>query len=124
MGLREDIQRDLAEAFDTDLADAVTQVIGVREIVGAYNPLTEAHDTTVIMYQGRGVMDQYSLFLIDGVKVKATDKKLIALANEIVLADGVTQFVPTIGDKINGFDVLNVEPDPADAHYEIQLRKV
>lgn len=124
MGLREDIQHDVAEAFDTDLADAVVPVIGTRTIVTGYNPKTETSNTTIVQYQGRGVMDSYSAHLIDGVRIRAQDQKLIALANEILEQGTLAAFRPAIGDKINGYDVLIVEMDPAEAHYEIQLRKV
>ncbi|SDQ68574.1 hypothetical protein SAMN05216487_3272 [Pseudomonas sp. UC 17F4] len=118
MGLREEIQADMAEAFDTDLADAVQLFTGGITLPGTWDPVTETGgDPVVISYSGRGVFDAFKIALIDGMNIKATDQLLIALTNE-------TTGVPQVGHKINGFDVINVQTDPAGAHYEIQLREV
>lgn len=118
MGLREEIQADMAEAFDTDLADAVRPFSGGVTLPGGYDPVSEEVTAPVIIaYTGRGVFDAFKIAQVDGVNIRATDQLLIALTNETV---GGT---PDIGHKINGFDVVNVQTDPAGAHYEIQLRK-
>ncbi|MFW3166280.1 hypothetical protein WBQ28_17505 [Pseudomonas syringae pv. syringae] len=119
MGLREDIQREMAEAFDTDLADAVKSFTGGITLPGTTDPVTEESTPgVVISYAGRGVFDGFRIDLIDGKSIKATDQLLIALINEVI---GGT---PQVGHKINGYDVLNVDKDPADAHYEIHLREI
>ena len=119
MGMREDIQKDMAEAFDTDLADAVVPFSGGITLPGDWDPVTETGSgDVVIAYTGRGVMDSYKDQRVDGMNILATDQLLIALTNEVI---GGT---PAIGHKINGFSVINIQPDPAGAHYEIQLRKV
>lgn len=118
MGLREEIQADMAEAFDTDLADAVQPFTGGITLPGTWDSVTETGgDPVVISYSGRGVFDSFKIALIDGMSIKATDQLLIALTNE-------TTGVPQVGHQINGFDVINVQTDPAGAHYEIQLREV
>ena len=118
MGIRDEIQADLAEAFDTDLADAVQPFTGGVTLPGTWDPVSETgEDPVVIAYSGRGVFDEFKLDRVDGVNIRATDQLLIALTNE-------TTGTPDIGHKINGFDVVNVQKDPAGAHYEIQLRKV
>lgn len=118
MGMREEIQADLAEAFDTDLADAVQPFTGGITLPGTWDPVTETgSDPVVIAYSGRGVFDEFKIERIDGVNIRAKDQLLIALTNE-------TTGTPDIGHKINDFDVINVQTDPALAHYEIQLRKV
>ena len=119
MGIREEIQADMAEAFDTDLADAVRPFTGGVTLPGGWDPVTEASTAPmVVAYSGRGVFDSFKMAQVDGVNIRATDQLLIALTNETV---GGT---PDIGHKINGFDVVNVQIDPAGAHFEIQLRKV
>ena len=120
MGLREEIQADLAEAFDTDLADAVKPFSGGVTLPGTWDPVTEAAgEPVVIAYIGRGVFDAFKIAQVDGVNIRSTDQLLIALTNETV-GNGI----PDMGHKINGYDVVNVQIDPAGAHYEIQLRKV
>ena len=117
MGMREEIQADLAEAFDTDLADAVVPFSGGITLPGTYDPVTEeSTNPVVIAYTGRGVMDAFKAQAVDGINILATDQLLIALTNE-------TTGTPAVGHKINGSSVINVQVDPAGAHYEIQLRK-
>jgi hypothetical protein len=119
MGIREEIQADMAEAFDTDLADAVRPFRGGVTLPGGWDPVNETSTAPVVVaYSGRGVFDSFKMAQVDGVNIRATDQLLIALTNETV---GDT---PDIGHKINGFDVVNVQIDPAGAHFEIQLRKV
>lgn len=118
MGLREDIQTDMAEAFDTDLADAVSPLSGGITLPGTWDAVTETGgEPVVIAYTGRGVFESYEVRLVDGINIKSTDQLLIALTNEVT-------GTPQVGHKINGFDVMNVAMDPAEAHYEIHLRAV
>lgn len=119
MGLRSEIQADLAQAFNTDLADAVQPFTGSRTITGTYDPVT---DTTtgdqVIKYTGRGVFTEYTIKEVDALTVLITDTKLIALQNEV-------DELPQVDDTVNGvFRVVNVGADPADASYTLQLRRI
>lgn len=126
MGLREDIQTDLAEAFDTDLADAVQAFTGEYLGPGVYDPVTEETTAQPVTYTGRGVLDSYDSRRIDSVNIKVGDVMLICLANE--LTDK-----PAVGHKITTIDLLTGDPavytvvspgiDPAKAHIELQLRK-
>ena len=51
MGMREEIQADLAEAFDTDLADAVVPFSGGITLPGTWDPVEETStDPVVIAY--------------------------------------------------------------------------
>lgn len=126
MGLRDDIQADLAEAFNTDLADAVVPFTGEYLGPGVRNPITEETTAQPVFYSGRGVLDSYDSRRIDSINIKVGDVLLICLANE-------TTDIPAVGHKITTVDLLTgqqaayrvVSPgiDPAKAHYEIQLRK-
>ncbi|POA50295.1 glutamate 5-kinase [Pseudomonas sp. MPR-ANC1] len=126
MGLRDEIQTDLAEAFDTDLADAVQPFTGEYLGPGVYDPVTEETTAQPVTYTGRGVLDNYDSRRIDNVNIKVGDVLLICLVNE-------TTDIPAVGHKITAADLLTgdqtvyqvVSPgtDPAKAHYEIQLRK-
>jgi hypothetical protein len=116
MGMREEIQAELAEAFDNDLADAVVPFTGSYQGSGVYDPVEETTTAVTVTYTGRGVMDAFKAQAVDGINILATDQLLIALTNE-------TTGAPAAGHTINGFSVINVQVDPAGAHYEIQLRK-
>lgn len=126
MGLREEIQADLAEAFDTDLADAMQAFSGEYLGPGVYDPVTEQTTAQPVTYTGRGVLDSYDSRRIDGLNIKVGDVLLICLANEVTDK-------PAVGHKVTTADLLTGEPavytivnpgtDPAVAHYEIQLRK-
>lgn len=124
MGLRDDLQADLAEAFDDDLADAVTAFIGTRTVASDtdtgiddwMNP-PDAPSSSTLTYTGRGVFTDYSTYELNSDIINVTDVKLIVLQNEITAE-------PIADDKINSYSVVRVSKDPASATYEIQLRQV
>lgn len=129
MGMSEEIQAELAEAFDDPdgLADAVKPVTGVRKAPGEYDPDLGGETETTMTYTGRGVMGSYLSKEIDGSLIQTTDQKLLVLQNELFVSEaGVPTAVlaaPAIGDIINGLRVMDVSADPADATWTAQLRK-
>lgn len=114
MGMRDDITADLAEAFDSDLADNVTAFTAEHPGPAAYDPATGTMTPTVTAYSGQGVFDFYRLDQIDGTLILATDQSLIALQAEVTRA-------PEVGDTIAGMKVKRVEQDPAGVIWQIQL---
>ncbi|KAF0255926.1 glutamate 5-kinase [Pseudomonas putida] len=126
MGLRDDIQVDLAVAFDDDLADAVSAFTGTYMGPGVRDPVSETTTAQPVTYTGRGVLDSYDSRRIDGLNILVGDVLLICLANEVTDK-------PAVGHQITAPDLITGEPatyrivspgiDPAKAHYEIQLRK-
>lgn len=128
MGLRDELQADLAQAFNTDLADAVAVVDGSRSVPGTYDPEKGGSTpATTLHYTGRGVFGQYEAREIDGTRILASDVRLKALQNELLVkvGDVVTEApaIPAIGDRISGYRVMNVGQDAAKATWTIQLRK-
>lgn len=130
MGMREEIQADLAEAFDDPdgLADAVRPVTGARSIKGGYDPaIGGTVPASTVHYTGRGVFGSYLAKEIDGSRIQTEDVKLLVLQNELFegQANAVTTIsaAPKIGDLISGYRTLNVSEDPAKATWTIQLRK-
>lgn len=126
MGLRDDIQADLAEAFDEDLADAVVPFSGTYLGPGVYDPVTEETTAQPVTYSGRGVLDAYDSRRIDGVNILAGDVLLICLANEVSDKPAVGHQI-TVKDLLTGeqatYRIVSPGIDPAKVHYEIQLRK-
>lgn len=124
MGLRDDLQADLAEAFDDELSDAVTAFTGTRTVADDtdsgiddwMNP-PDTPTASTLTYTGRGVLTDYSTYELNSDIINVTDVKLIVLQNEITAE-------PIADDKINGYSVVRVNRDPALATYEIQLRQV
>lgn len=128
MGMREEIQSELAEAFDDPdgLADAVKPVLGVRKVAGEYDPDTGRAPEVITSYAGRGIFGSYLSKEIDGSLIQTTDAKLTILQNEMfVTVEGVPTVMiaePKIGDIIGGKRALNVSQDPAGATWTVQLR--
>lgn len=126
MGLRDELQADLAEAFDTDLADAVVDFTGEYMGPGDWDPVDEVSTAQPVTYTGRGVLSRYEDRRIDNINILVGDVLLICLANEVTDK-------PAVGHEITADDLITGEPvkyrivspgiDPAKAHYEIQLRK-
>lgn len=118
--MRSEIQKELAEAFDSDLADAVKVFTGSYVIDGDdWDPVTETGNDITVEYTGRGILDNYSLNRIDGINILNNDTLLIALAHEVTEK-------PDIDHKITvnnvSYKVISVQIDPVGAHYDIQLR--
>ncbi|WP_296267455.1 hypothetical protein [Pseudomonas sp. UBA6562] len=130
MGMREELQAELAEAFDDPdgLADAVRSVAGSRSIKGGYDPaIGGTVPTSTLHYSGRGVFGSYLAKEIDGSRIQTEDVKLLVLQNELfeVQVAAVTDVpaAPKIGDQVSGYRALNVSEDAARATWTIQLRK-
>lgn len=130
MSLRDELQADIAEAFDDEdgLADAVKPFECVRTSTsGPYDVETGTYPTVTTGYQGRGVFGGFRSFEIDGARILATDTKLTVLQNEIWATDNGevtnTPEVPRVDDVINGLKVLDVRKDPADVAWIVQMRR-
>lgn len=127
MGLRDELQADLAEAFNTDLADAVVSFTGEYMGPGVVDPVTEETTAQPVTYSGRGVLSRYEDSRIDNINILVGDLRLTALSNEVT-------DTPDVGHKITAPDLMDrskqvvylvksVRSDPASATYRLQLRK-
>lgn len=124
MGMKDELQEELAAAFDEDLADAVDSFTCEKLIYsGEFDFETQTYPVVGNeSYSGRGVLfGSYQKELVKPVDYQAEDAKAIVLQNEVTA-------VPQIGDVWNtvkgDFEVKNIGSDPVSATYIIQLRKV
>ena len=124
MGIKDDIQAEVAAAFSADLADAVDSFTCEKPIYsGEFDFETQTYPIIGSeSYSGRGVLfGSYQKELVKPVDYQAEDAKAIVLQNEV-------SGVPQIGDVWNtakgDFEVKNIGSDPVSATYIIQLRKV
>lgn len=124
MGMRDELQEELAAAFNEDLADAVDSFTCEKLIYsGEFDFETQTYPVVGSeSYSGRGVLfGSYQKELVKPVDYQAEDAKAIVLQNEV-------SGVPQIGDVWNtvkgDFKVKNIGSDPVSATYIIQLRKV
>lgn len=124
MGMRDELQEELAAAFDEDLADAVDTFTCEKLIYsGEFDFETQTYPIVGDeSYSGRGVL--FGSYLKDMVKpadYQATDSKAIVLQNEVAA-------VPQIDDVWNtvkgDFKVINIGADPTSSIWVCQLRKV
>lgn len=122
MSLRDEIQADIAEAFNEDLADAVHPFTCDRVVSTKWNPKTNTSENVIEQYKGRGVLfSSYNQYEILTLGVLATDKKAIVLQNEV-------NKEPKIDDEWSTakgiFRVMYIKQDPIGASWKCQLRKV
>ena len=124
MGIKDDIQAEVAAAFSADLADAVDTFTCEKLIYsGEFDFETQTYPVIGNeSYSGRGVL--FGSYLKDMVKpadYQVTDSKAIVLQNEVTAA-------PQIGDVwVTGkgeFEVKNISKDPTSSIWTCQLRKV
>jgi len=126
MGIRDELQTDIAEAFYTDLADAVNAFTGRYVIQSGWDPVTETGGETAVTYTGRGVLSSYKTSRIDNVNLLAGDLRLIALKNEVTDEPAVDHIITTpdlVTGDLRDYVVIDVFTDPAAATYKIQLRR-
>lgn len=122
MGMRDELQKELAAAFSEDLADAVDSFTCEKLIYSGEFDF-ESQTYPIVgdeSYSGRGVL--FGSYLKDIVKptdYQVTDSKAIVLQNEVT-------GIPQIGDVWvtgkGGFKVVNIGADPAGATWVVQLR--
>lgn len=121
--MRDELQEELAAAFDDDLADAVDTFTCEKLIYsGEFDFETQTYPIVGDeSYSGRGVL--FGSYLKDMVKptdYQVEDAKAIVLQNEVT-------GIPQIGDVWTtgkgDFKMVNIGADPASATYSIQLRK-
>lgn len=124
MGMRDELQEELAAAFDEDLADAVDTFTCEKLIYsGEFDFETQTYPVVGSdSYSVRGVLfGSYQKDLVKPTDYQTEDAKAIVLQNEVTA-------VPQIGDvwstSRGGFKVVNIGADPTNSIWTCQLRKV
>lgn len=122
--MRDELQEELAAAFDEDLADAV-DLFTCEKLIYSGDFDFETQTYPVVgdeSYLGRGVL--FGSYLKDMVKptdYQVEDAKAIVLQNEVT-------GIPQIGDVWTtgkgDFKVVNIGADPTDSIWTCQLRRV
>ena len=124
MGMRDELQEELAAAFNEDLADAVDTFTCEKPIYsGEFDFETQTYPVVGSeSYSGRGVL--FGSYLKDMVKptdYQVTDSKATVLQNEVTQVPQIDDvWVTSKGD----FKVVNIGQDPTDSIWTCQLRKV
>ena len=122
--MRDELQAELAEAFNDGLADAVDSFTCEKPIYsGEFDFETQTYPVVGSeSYSGRGVL--FGSYLKDMVKptdYQVTDSKAIVLQNEATTVPQIDDiWVTNKGD----FKVVNIGADPTDSVWICQLRKV
>ena len=82
MGLREELQADLKEAFDEDLSDAVKSLTlkQVSKSQTVYDPTLGTNTRVSIDYTTRGIFTNYTVQELFNSFLEPNDSKLIIIA--------------------------------------------
>ncbi|HEK1684107.1 TPA: hypothetical protein SMR42_000412 [Pseudomonas putida] len=125
MPIKSTMQASFGRLFDTAFAEAVKPFTGSYPGPGVWDPVEETTTGQQVTYTGRGVFTRYKAEQIDGLRIQATDVRLIALTNEVT--DRPQPGHRIIGpDLVTGelieYEVMPTGVDPAGVHYQIQLR--
>ena len=122
--MRDELQAELAAAFNEDLADAVDSFTCEKPIYsGVFDFETQTYPVVGSeSYSGRGVLfGSYLKDLVKPADYQAEDAKAIVLQNEVT---GIPQIGDVWATSKGDFKVVNIGADPVAATYTIQLRKV
>ena len=123
MGIKDDIQAEVAAAFSADLADAVDSFTCQKPIYsGEFDFETQTYPVVGSeSYSGRGVLfGSYLKDLVKPADYQAEDAKAIVLQNEVT---GIPQIGDVWATSKGDFKVVNIGADPVAATYTLQLRK-
>lgn len=124
MGLRDELQADIAEAFSTDLDDAVSEFTCTKIIYGdEMDFATQTYPVTGNeSYSGRGVLfGSYQKDMVKPNDYQITDCKAIMLQNEVTGQPQISDIWVTVKGE---FKVVNIVADPVGVIWKVQLRKV
>lgn len=122
--MRDELQEELAAAFNDDLADAVDSFTCEKPIYsGEFDFETQTYPVVGSeSYSGRGVLfGSYLKDLVKPVDYQAEDAKAIVLQNEVT---AVPQIDDVWATSKGDFKVVNIGADPTDSIWTCQLRKV
>lgn len=121
--MRDELQAELAAAFNEDLADAVDTFTCTKLIYsGVFDFETQTYPVVGSeSYSWRGVLGNYLKDLVKPTDYQAEDAKAIVLQNEVT---AVPQIDDVWATSKGDFKVVNIGADPVAATYTIQLRKV
>lgn len=120
--MRDEISDDIAEAFNDDLADAVSEFTGSRfEATGVADPISQTQPGETVIYSGRGVFGSFGIHVSEALGILRTDIKLTALQKEVSNTPKVDDDIEHSGIK---YRVIHVSKDPANVTWTIQLRRV
>lgn len=122
--MRDELQEELAAAFNDDLADAVDSFTCQKPIYsGEFDFETQTYSVIGSeSYSGRGVLfGSYQKDLVKPADYQAEDAKAIALQNEVT---GIPQIGDVWATSKGDFKVVNIGADPTDSIWVCQLRKV
>lgn len=120
MGLRAEIQADIAAAFDDDLADTVSDLV-LQTQGDTYNHITGAVIRNATQTTTRGVVSPVSESMIDGEHIKVSDVQIIILKNEL---DAEVKVEDIILEGTNKFNINNIISDPANAIWVLIARQI
>ena len=122
--MRDELQVELAAAFNEDLADAVDTFTCEKPIYsGEFDFETQTYPVVGSeSYSGRGVLfGSYLKDLVKPADYQAEDAKAIVLQNEVAAVPQIDDvWVTSKGD----FKVVNIGADPTNSTWTCQLRKV
>ena len=124
MGIKDDIQAEVAAAFSADLADAVDTFTCEKLIYsGEFDFETQTYPIVGDeSYSGRGVLfGSYQKDLVKPADYQAEDAKAIVLQNEVT---GIPQIGDVWATSKGDFKVVNIGADPTNSIWTCQLRKV
>lgn len=124
MGIKDDIQAEVAAAFSADLADAVDTFTCEKPIYsGEFDFETQTYPVVGSeSYSGRGVLfGSYLKDLVKPTDYQSEDAKAIVLQNEVT---AVPQIDDVWATSKGDFKVINIGADPTDSIWTCQLRRV
>ena len=120
MGLQSDIQTDVAQALDSDLADATYDFI-YQTSQSEYDPVVGKPIEMKENYHTRGVFSPIENSQVDGEQIKIGDAQFLILENELEVKPEIDNLI-LFGSDTYYINIVLI--DPAQAMWDLTARKV
>ena len=119
MGLHDDITKDIQDAFDGDLADAV-KIADLVVYSTAYSTATGTVVNTEASTSTRGVITPVVEDMIDGEAVLRGDVSILILQDELATAPKIDDLISEGSDR---YRIYSISADPAAVQWTLLGRR-
>ena len=119
MGIYADVTKDVAEAFDTDLADAVQAITVIDVGLPTYDPVTGINISTETSYTTRGVVTSLTEDDVNDEALVTNGVTILILDAEKSVPAFKTGMKILIGSGSQTYKLITVDPDAANVSHRL-----
>lgn len=119
--MKAEIEAALTEAFDTDLADAITVFTLIDRKAGVYDPTTGTVSSSEATYATRGIYSPYTTLEMaqSGGAIDSRDYKVLIMLKDIAVTPTTNMILAINGAE---YKIVSISSDPINVAYTLRVR--